>query len=113
MRRLTIGTGIAMIIRSIMKSDKENPRPAGNVAMHIVRNVSTEDHNAEKFPLQAKRVIKKKDMVHNIINVIIARLAIPNVLDPPIRKIRRNKKTKLSLTNPKCGTCIKRIAHSS
>lgn len=89
--RHTIGIGMTMTMKSMMKSDSANPFSNGIVAMHSVRKVSMEIHQAAKCPLQAKRKARKNAIVQSITSTTISKLVIPNAVDTLmlVKKIRR------------------------
>ena len=105
-KKLTIGIGMITTMRSMMKSEITYPPSKGTNATQLNCKVLTEIHHAENVPLHAKRNVKKIARVHDIMTVIITKLAIPKALYLSIKKIRRQKNTKLSLINPKWRTCI-------
>lgn len=96
---------MAIIMKSMMKSDSANPFSSGIVGMHV-RNVSREIHHAAKFPLQANRNAKKNATAQSIISTIITRFTTSNNVKLPTEKIRRKRNKKLSLTKPSWRTCI-------
>ena len=101
---LTMGTGMAIIIASMRKSDNVKPFWNATVWTHSVLDDGL--HQAERWCPQANRKVRKNAIIHILMMPIMLAVRIAKLLDLSTTKIRRKKNTKLSLMAPNCMTCI-------
>ena len=93
-----MGTGMAIMITSIRKSDNAKPYSKANEWMHSVWNDGL--HQAERWRPQANRKARKNAIIHILMMPIMLAVRRAKLLDLPTTKIRRKKNTKLSLMAP-------------